>query len=94
MALVTLLCLWVIGSVLSAVLKNVMEFGNSAISAKLEGIMHTTHLDSVVNNVHLRSSNSDNVFENKIQSWKKMMVIRIAWMLQWMVIMIMILMNL
>lgn len=57
--------LWVIGSVLSAVLKNVMEFGNSAISAKLEGIMHTTHLDSVVNNVHLRSSNSDNVFENK-----------------------------
>lgn len=65
MALVTLLCLWVIGSVLSAVLKNVMEFGNSAISAKLEGIMHTTHLDSVVNNVHLRSSNSDNVFENK-----------------------------
>ena len=27
--------------------------------------MHTTHLDSVVNNVHLRSSNSDNVFENK-----------------------------
>lgn len=65
MALITLLCLWVIGSVLSAVLKNVMEFGNSAISAKLEGIMHTTHLDSVVNNVHLRSSNSDNVFENK-----------------------------
>lgn len=65
MAFIVLLCLYLIIKVLSAVLSNVMEFGDSTITSKVEGIMHTTHLDNFMNNFHMHTDKTENVFEYK-----------------------------